>query len=88
MLGGIIDGDPDALVEVLDYMNEGQEPRITKNALDKYLEDEDTDIDALFEKVINFLSSANCTKKKVQTFLEEVEKEKERERAQIQNQQM
>lgn len=65
MVGSLVDGNPDALVDILFLMNEGQEPRITTNKLDEYLEDPETDIDELYEKVIDFLSNANCTKKKV-----------------------
>lgn len=81
MVGSLVDGNPDALVDILYYMNEGQEPRITKEKLDEYLEDSETDIDALYEKVIDFLSNANCTKKKVQAFMEEVQKMKAQEQA-------
>ncbi len=79
MVGSLVDGNPDVLVDILFYMNEGQEPRITKGKLDEYLEDSETDIDALYEKVIDFLSNANCTKKKVQAFMEEVQKMKAQE---------
>ena len=79
MVGSLVDGNSDALVDILFYMNEGQELRITKNKLDEYLEDPETDIDELYEKVIDFLSNANCTKKKVQAFMEEVQKMKVQE---------
>ena len=80
MVGSLVDGNSDALVDILFYMNEGQELRITKNKLDEYLEDPETDIDELYEKVIDFLSNANCTKKKVQAFMEEVQKMKVQEK--------
>ena len=87
MVGSLVDGNPDALVDILFLMNEGQEPRITTNKLDEYLEDPETDIDELYEKVIDFLSNANCTKKKVQAFMEEVQKMKEKEKQENQENQ-
>ena len=38
-IAGIIDGDPEALVDVLDAANKGQEPRVTRNQLDAYIDD-------------------------------------------------
>lgn len=75
-IAGIIDGDPEALVDVLDAANKGQEPRVTRNQLDAYIDDAETDIDALFADVLDFLSRANATKKAVQTLQEAVEKER------------
>lgn len=71
-VAGLIDGDILDLVDVLDAMNKGQTPRLTKKALEAYIEDPDTDVDELFQKTIDFLSSANCTKKEVQALLEAV----------------
>lgn len=62
-VASIIDGDPKAVVDVLELANKGQTPRLTKAALDAFVEDENTDIDALFEDVKGFLSKANVTKK-------------------------
>lgn len=76
MVSGILDGDVEALVEVLDVANKGQNPRITKNSLDAYVEDENTDIDALFAEVLDFLKKANVTKKTVVTMLEAVDAQK------------
>ena len=72
---GIIDGDPEALVELLDIANKGQSPRVTRALLDSYIEDENTDVDELFDTVMGFLKTANATKSTV-PIAEAVEKEK------------
>ena len=64
-VASIIDGDVEALVDALDIANKGMNPRLTRQALDAYIDDADTDIDGLFAMVIDFLSKANATKKTV-----------------------
>lgn len=76
MVAGVIDGDLEALVDILEVANKGQNPRITRAALDAYIDDESTDIDALFDEVLDFLKSANATKKTVAGLLEAIEKQK------------
>lgn len=75
-VASVIDGDLEALVDVLETGNKGQTPRITKNLLDSYIDNPETDIDALFESVIDFLKSANATKKTVNELMEMVAQEK------------
>lgn len=75
-IGGIIDGDVEALVEVLDIANKTQNPRVSRAILDDYIDDENTDIDRLFEDVLDFLKRTNATKKTAMQLLEMVEKEK------------
>lgn len=75
-VAGIIDGDLETLVDVLDTANKDQKPRITRAALDAYVEDENTDIDALFEDVLGFLKSANATKKVTEALITAVEAER------------
>lgn len=77
MIARVIDGEPDALVYILDLANKGQDPRLTKKTIESYIEDEETDIDKLFDDVINFLSRANVTRKVTKNILEAVEKQKE-----------
>lgn len=76
-IGQLLDGDVEALVDVLDVANKGQSLRATRTLLEKYIEDESTDIDKLFEDVLNFLSNANCTKKAVRELREVAEKRME-----------
>lgn len=73
----VIDGDIEALEDVLLTANQGFSPRLERLELDKHIEDENTDIDELFEKVLGFLKSANATKKTTREILEEVEKQKQ-----------
>ena len=77
-VAGIIDGDVEALVDALDIANKGMTPRVTKALLDNHIDNPETDIDALFEEVLDFLKNANATKKTVATLLEAVEKEQAR----------
>lgn len=59
----LMDNDIVMLANVIDIANEGQSPRLTKSAIDAYLEDESTDIEELFDKILGFFKSANCTKR-------------------------
>lgn len=72
-IGSLIDGDLEQLVEILFLANAGCSPRITKAALDAYIEDEVQNIDQLFEDVLGFFKSANCTKKETMSILKAVE---------------
>lgn len=76
MIAGIIDGDPEDLVNALDLANKGQNPRITRALLDSYIESPDTDIDQLFEDTLDFLGKANVTKKIVERLRKRLEEEK------------
>jgi hypothetical protein len=76
-VAGLVDGDVLDLLDVLFVANEGQTPRITKKALEAYIEDPKTDIDSLFTQVLDFLKTNNVTKKlalKAIELLEEQEK--------------
>lgn len=75
-VASIIDGDVEALVDVLDVANKGQTPRVTRDLLDSYIDSEDTDGDELFEQVMDFLKKANATKKTVMMLLKAIEQEK------------
>lgn len=72
----VLDGNVEGLVTILDVANKGQTPRVTKALLDAYIDDEDTDIDALFEEVQRFFEKGNATKKVTKAVLELVEAEK------------
>ena len=76
LIGGVIDGDVEELVELLDTANKGQNPRVTKALLDSYIDNECEDIDKLFDDVLGFLKTANATKKTTEMLLAEVEKQK------------
>lgn len=72
-IASLVDGDAEAIVTILDIANKGCDPRITRKDIEKYIEDENTNIDDLFDTVMDFLSKANCTKKEVQKFMENLE---------------
>lgn len=76
MVSGIVDGDLEALVDILEAANKGQNPRLTRQALDAYIDDEATDIDALFDQVTDFLKRTNATRRITNEILEVVEKQK------------
>ena len=79
MIAGIMDGDPEDLVNALDLANKGQNPRVTRGLLDSYIEDPDTDIDQLFEDTLDFLEKANATKKIVERLKKRIEDAKAKE---------
>lgn len=73
---GLLDYDVEMLVDVLLAANKGMNPRVTRALIDSHIDSEDTDIDALFKEVLDFLSNANATKKAVAAVVEAVEAEK------------
>lgn len=79
MIAGIMDGDPEDLVNALDLANKGQSPRVTKALLDSYIENPDTDIDQLFEDTLDFLEKANATRKIVERLKKKIEEAKEKQ---------
>jgi hypothetical protein len=79
LVSGLYDKDIEDLVEVLDIANKTENPRITRKLLDNYLEDENTDIEQLFEDVLDFLRKANVTKSVVTTLDEEAKKLREKQ---------
>lgn len=78
-IAGIIDGDVTTLADVLLRANKGFTPRLTQAEIESHIENENTDIDALFDDVLVFLKTANVTKKTAQTLLEAIENEKAKE---------
>lgn len=77
-VAGIMDGDVEELVNVLDAANKGFIPRVTRDQLDKYIDDENTDIDVLFETVMDFLKRANATKKTVAQLMKALEEQQKK----------
>lgn len=83
LISGVIDRDPEDLVSILEAANKSLTPRVTRQLLDSYIDDPETDIDALFEQVIDFLKSANATKKTTLDLLEEVKRQKAKREAEM-----
>ena len=73
-ISSLFDNDIEELVEVLYAANIGQKPRVTKELLDSYIDDVNTDIDELFVKVLDDLKHANATKKVALALQAEVDK--------------
>ena len=72
-VGSLVEGDVDTLVNVLYTANMDCEPRVTKSFIDKFIEDEGTDIDEVFKEVLGFLKNSNATKKGTTSAIENVE---------------
>lgn len=51
-----------ALEKALMTANKGENPRITVKELDDFLDDPCTDVDKLFDEVMNFFKNTNATK--------------------------
>ena len=62
IMAQVIDHDIEALADVLMTANAGFTPRLNQKELYRFLEDEDTDIEAVFDTVIDFFGKANVTK--------------------------
>ena len=71
----VMDKDIEALAEVLMLANAGMTPRLKQKDLYEFLEDEETDIDAVFETVIDFFGKANVTKPTYKELIEEEAKQ-------------
>ena len=69
-IAGVLSGDVESLVEVLECANKGQDPRITRELLDNHIDNVDTNIDELFDKVIDFLKKTNATRKMTQKIMD------------------
>lgn len=68
--------DVETLVNVLITANTGMSPRVTAAALDAYIDDPNTDIEKLFDDVLDFLKNANATKSATMAVVTEIEKQK------------
>ena len=74
VIAKIQEGDILTLVDVLDLGNKyAGEPRLTRSIIEEYLEDENTDIERLFDDVLGFFEKSNATKKKVKMIKEATE---------------
>ena len=82
LVAGLVDGEIEELINALDYLNDGMTPRITREQIEEYLDNETTDVEKLFEAVIDFLSSANASKVAIKKMFERVEEAKKREKEQ------
>ena len=73
LMAQVMSDDVEALFDVLMTANKGESPRLTQKELETYIEDETTDIEALFAQVVDFFGKANATKmvyKEIQSIAE------------------
>lgn len=68
--------DMTALADILLTANKTESPRLSSSALEDYLDDESTDIDALVQTVTDFLSQANACKGQMEMIEEALEEAK------------
>ena len=61
IMAQVIDRDIEALAEVLMTANKGMNPRLSQKDLYAFFEDADTDIEKVFDTVIDFFGKANVT---------------------------
>ena len=78
-VGLLLDGDLETLVDVLELANKGQSTRLTKKAIEDYIDNADTDVDEVFDSVIEGLKQANATKKATLATIEAIEKAQEQQ---------
>lgn len=81
LIAGLIDGDVEQLINALDFMNTGFDQRLTRKEIEDFIEDENVDIDSIFEMVLDFLSKANVSKRTYNALMEQVNREKARRKA-------
>lgn len=79
LVAGLIDGEVEDLIDALDLMNKGFEPRLTKKQIEEYIEEVE-DIDKLFDDVLGFLKNANVSKRITNNLLKAVEEQKKKKR--------
>lgn len=81
LIAGLIDGDVEQLINALDFMNTGFEQRLTRKEIEDFIDDENVNIDDIFEMVLDFLSKANVSKRTYNILMEQVNREKARIKA-------
>lgn len=78
-VGLLLDGDLEKLVDVLDLANKGQSTRLTKKEIEEFIDNTDTDVDEVFDNVIEGLKQANATKKATLATIEAIKKAQEQQ---------
>ena len=73
LVAGLVDGEIEELINALDYLNDGMTPRVTREQIEEYIDNETTDVEKLFEVVIDFLSSANASKVAIKKLFERLD---------------
>ena len=79
-VASLTDEDPLELAKILDIANKTEKPRLSKDDLDRYIE-EDADLETICKDVLDFFKKGNATKKKTAAVIELIEKEKAKQEA-------
>jgi hypothetical protein len=74
-VASIMDGDVEELINVILLGNQTEQPRLERKTLEAYIDDPETDIDGLFDTVMDFLSSANACKRVIRELKEQVDEQ-------------
>ena len=69
----LLTGNTVTLSDCLFVANRTENPRVTQEQLDNYIDNENTDIDGLFDDVLKELKKSNATKKKAKMLMKEYE---------------
>ena len=64
-VGRMMDGSVEDLIDIIYLANKNENPRLTMATIDEWIEDPETDIDEVFDEVMDFLRTANATRKEV-----------------------
>lgn len=76
-VAALMDEEPLQVIEILDIANKTETAnRVKKRDLEAYIEDENTDFEALCKEILDFFAKSNVTKKKTLAVIEFVESEK------------
>ena len=73
LIPNLLTGNTVTLSDCLFVANRTENPRVTQEQLDNYIDNENTDIDGLFDDVLKELKKSNATKKEAKTLMKEYE---------------
>lgn len=80
-VANIIDENLMELVDILLIANKTEKVKVSRETLETYLEDNDTDVDKLFKDLLDFFETNNSTKKAVATIRKMMEEQEAKAKA-------
>lgn len=83
MIANIIDGSIEDLESAILTANKTEDPKLKEDDLREYFEDETTNIDEVFEKVLSFFENANCTRRTFQSVKKSTDTAKKLQEAEL-----
>lgn len=63
MIAEIMDGSTEALADALLTGNKTEDPKLNTQIIEDFIDNPETDIDDVFDQVLGFFESSNCTKR-------------------------